>query len=139
MRVNDSTPEDDGPASFIENAKSLYRKHRPKVLAVGAAVATVALAAIAASLAEGRDSENAEDQASLSVPETTDQPRQSSIDDDRDPFLRRLPAGQHASEEAKTRYKESTGNDLPPGYTGVRPWSYLTDSSEDEPPGEAAA
>ncbi|MFF2117001.1 hypothetical protein ACFVXH_06690 [Kitasatospora sp. NPDC058184] len=137
--MNDSTPEGDEPASFVENAKSLYRKHKPKITAIGGAVCVVALAIIVTSLAEGRDSEDAEGQEQLSAPEATDQTRWSSSDYDRDPFLRRLPAGQHASEEANARYKELTGNNLPPGYTLVRRWFFPKDSSEDETPGEAAA
>ncbi|WP_307679642.1 hypothetical protein [Streptomyces sp. V4I2] len=110
--MNDSTPENDEPTTFVETSKNLFRKHKPKVLAVGGAVGSVALAVIAASLAGGRGSENTEDQESLSAPETSDQSRRSSSDHDRDPFLRRLPAGQHASDEARARYKELTGNDL---------------------------
>ncbi|MDH6436376.1 phosphatidate phosphatase PAH1 [Streptomyces sp. SAI-144] len=83
--MNDATPEDDEPNSFVENSKNLFRKHKPKVHAVGGVVGSEALAVIAASLAEGRDSENAEDQESLSAPETSDQSRRSSSDYDRDP------------------------------------------------------
>ena len=65
--MNDSTPEDDEPTTYVENSKNLFRKHTPKVLAVGGVFGSVALAVIAASLAGGRDSENAEDQESLSA------------------------------------------------------------------------
>ncbi|MFD3701163.1 hypothetical protein ACFWUZ_34440 [Streptomyces sp. NPDC058646] len=133
--MND-TPEDDESTSSVEKAKRLYRKHKPKVLAVGGVVVTVALAVIAARLAV---SLGPEDQEPLSAAETTDQSRQSSSDPDRDPFLRRLPPGHRASEEAKARYRELTGNELPPGYTVVRRWLFPKDSPEDENPGEAAA
>lgn len=141
MRVTDSTlgeptPEDGEPTSFVENAKNLIKKHKGKVLAVGGAVGSVALAVVFASLAERRD---AEDQEPPSAPETTDEPPRSSSAYDVDPFLRKLPDGQNASEEKKEKYKEETGEDLPPGKTWVDGWSCPGDSPEDEDPGEAAA
>ena len=86
------------------------------------------LAAVIASRIEGRDAERYEVEYGEppSAPEEVDQSRQSFLDPDRDPFLRRLPAGHHASEEVKTRYRELTGNELPDGYTVVRRWLYET-------------
>ncbi|MGW2058478.1 hypothetical protein ACWCOZ_31975 [Streptomyces sp. NPDC001840] len=86
---------------------------------------------------ERYDAEDLGDSEPVSGREATDEPRRSSIDPDRDPFLRRLPAGQQASEAAKARYRELTGNDLPPGYTLVRRWFYPSPGDEDS--GEAAA
>lgn len=143
MRVNDSTPgkptsEDGEPTSFAENAKNLIMKHKGKILAVGSALGSVALAAVVAGLTEGRDTQEAEDQEPVSDPETTDERRSSSAYDV-DPHLRKLPEGQNASEEKKSKYKEETGDDLPPGQTWVNGWSFPGDSPEDEDPGEAAA
>ncbi|MBQ1097322.1 hypothetical protein KBY55_14765 [Streptomyces sp. b94] len=89
--------------------------------------------------AERQDAEDIGDSDSFSDREATDGPRQSFLDPDRDLFLRRLPAGQRASEEANARYKELRGCDLPPGHTCVRPWSFLGPDDEDEDPGEVAA
>jgi hypothetical protein len=143
VRVNDSTPDEptpkDGePTSFAENAKNLIKKHKGKILAVGSALGSVALAVVIAGLAEGRDTEEAEDQEPVPDPETTDE-RRSSSPYDVDPHLRNLPEGQNASEEKKAKYKEETGDDLPPGQTWVDGWSFPGDSPEDEGPGEAAA
>ncbi|WP_345457480.1 hypothetical protein [Actinoallomurus oryzae] len=135
---SEPTPEDGEPTSFAEKTKNWYEKHKPKIRAVGGVTLVVGLAVVAY-LAERYDAEDIADSEPVSDPETTDEPRRSSLDPDRDPFLRRLPPGQHASEEARARYKELTGNDLPPGYTLVRRWFFPSDSSEDEDPGEAAA
>lgn len=143
MRVNNSTPgkpvsEDGEPTSFAEKTKHLCRKHRGKILAVGGAALVIVIVVVRQAM-EQSVAEGAEDQEPSPAPETTDQSRRSSVDPDRDPFLRRLPVGQHAGEEAKARYRELTGNEVPPGYTLVRRWLFLVDSSEDEDPGEAAA
>ncbi len=141
MCVNDSTPEDGEPTSFVEKTKNWYERHKPKIRIVGAVTLAVGLVVVAhlATRQDGEryDAEDIGDSEPVSGREATDEPRRSSLDLDRDPFLRRLPAGQQASEAAKARYKELTGNDLPPGYTLVRRWFYL--SPDDEDPGEAAA
>jgi hypothetical protein len=143
VRVSDDTPseptpEDGEPTSFAEKTKNWYEKHKPKIRAVGGVTLVVGLAVVGY-LAEKYDAEDIADSEPVSAPETTDEPRRSSLDPDRDPFLRRLPPGQYASEEARARYKELSGNDLPPGYTLVRRWFFPSDSSEDEDRGEAAA
>jgi hypothetical protein len=139
--VNDPTPEDGKPTSFAEKTKNWYERHKPKVRIVGAVTLAVGLAVVAhlATRQDGEryDAEDIGDSDLVSGSEATDEPRRSSLDPDRDPFLRRLPAGQQASEAAKARYKELTGNELPPGYTLVRRWFYL--SPDDEDPAEAAA
>ncbi|MFJ4719139.1 hypothetical protein [Streptomyces luteogriseus] len=139
--MKDSTPEDGEPTSFVEKTKDWYEKHKPKIRIVGAVTLAVGLSVVA-HLATRQDSERYDaedigDSDPVSDCDATAEPRRSSIDPDRDPFLRRLPAGQQPSEAAKARYKELTGNDLPPGYTLVRRWFYL--SPGDENPGEAAA
>ncbi|MER6221558.1 hypothetical protein ABT189_13450 [Streptomyces sp900105755] len=109
----------------------LGKKHKPKLRAAGGATLAIGggiLAAVIASRIEGRDAERYEVEywEPPSAPEEADQSRQSFLDPDRDPFLRRLPAGHHAGEETKTRYRELTGNELPDGYTVVRRWLYET-------------
>ncbi|WP_437081035.1 hypothetical protein [Streptomyces sp. enrichment culture] len=126
--MTDSTPcepalEDSKPTSFTSKAKVLYQKHREKIHAVGGVVVSAALTAAVARLVEGRDVEDADEPSSLS-PEAASEPRQSSPAPDRDPFLRRLPPGQRASDEARARYRELTGEELPDGYTVVRRWMY---------------
>ncbi|MFE3578148.1 hypothetical protein [Streptomyces vinaceus] len=144
--MNDSTPPKDAePTSFAEKTKNWYQRHKPKIrVALGVGVTLAAGLVVVAHLADKQDGERCDaedlrDSEPISGSEARDEPRHSSLDHDRDPFLRRLPAGQQASEEAKARYKERKGDDVPPGYTSVRPWRFLSDSSEDEDPGEAAA
>ncbi|MGA5124394.1 hypothetical protein ACPCAG_13945 [Streptomyces pseudogriseolus] len=126
--MTDSTPcepalEDSKPTSFTSKAKVLYQKHREKIHAVGGVVVSAALTAAVARLMEGRDAEDADEPSSL-PPEAASEPRQSSPAPDRDPFLRRLPPGQRASDAARARYRELTGEELPDGYTVVRRWMY---------------
>ncbi|MFD4767546.1 hypothetical protein [Streptomyces niveus] len=123
-------PEDCEPAPANEKPRSWYAKHKPKILVIGGAALTVSLAVVSY-LAQRQGSERYEtedlgDYEPATDDESTEQPRQSSPDPDRDPFLRRLPAGQHASEEAKARYRELTGDKIPDGYTVVRRWMYGT-------------
>jgi hypothetical protein len=132
--------EDGEPTSFAEKTRDLYERHKPKIYIAGAALAAVLLVAANRHKRQGgerNDDEDAGDWAPGSDREILDGPRRSAPDPDRDPFLRRLPAGQNASEDARERCKELTGNDLPPGYTLVRRWLFL--SPDDEDPGETAA
>ncbi|MFK0279888.1 hypothetical protein ACIQVL_05345 [Streptomyces sp. NPDC090499] len=129
--MNDSTPPEDGEPTRFAKGKNWCKKHESKFRAAGGAtlaIGGVILAAVIASRIEGRDTERyeVEDWEPPSASEEAYQSRQSFLDPDRDPFLRRLPAGQHASEEAKARYRELTGNELPDGYTVVRRWLYET-------------
>lgn len=129
--MTDSTPPEDSEPTRLTKAKNWCKKHEPKFRAAGGAtlaIGGVILAAVIASRIEGRDVERyeVEDWEPPSAPEEVDQSRQSFLDPDRDPFLRRLPVGQQASEEAKARYRELTGNELPDGYTVVRRWLYET-------------
>lgn len=146
MRVTDSTPvEDAEPTSFAEKTKNWYERHKPKIgVALGVGVALAAGLVMVAHLAEkedaeGYDAEDIEDSEPVSDREATDEPRRSAPDPYRAPFLRRLPAGQQVSEEAKARYREQMGDEVPSGYTPVRRWKFLSDSPEDEATGEAAA
>ncbi|MCW8220081.1 hypothetical protein [Streptomyces griseolus] len=136
--MNDSTPSEPTPKNgeptfFAKTAKNWYTRHRSRILAVG----SVALAVVVAGLAERRDSEDTEVPEAVSPPESLDEPRRSSSAYDVDPFLRRLPEGQNASKEKKARYKEETGNDLPPGHTSVRGWSFPGDEPEKSRQGHA--
>lgn len=67
MCVNDSTPEDGEPASFINKTKILYGKHKGKILAAGATLGGVALAAVVAAamqdVEQNATTENAESAA----------------------------------------------------------------------------
>lgn len=124
MQVNDFTPPEDGePTSFTETAKDWYEKHKPKIRAVGGVTLAVGLA-VAAHLAGRQDATDIADSEPASGREGTEQSRRSLPDPERDPFLRRLPAGQHASEEARARYRELTGKELLDGWTVVRRWLY---------------
>ncbi len=132
MRVKDYALPKDGEPTRIAMAKNWCKKHEPKLRAAGGATLAIGgaiLAAVVANRIEGRDAERYEvaDWDPLSAPEEAGgQSRQSFLAPDRDPFLRRLPAGQNASGEAKARYRELTGNELPDGYTVVRRWLYET-------------
>jgi hypothetical protein len=146
VRVNDSTPsgptsEDGEPASFAENAKNLFKKHKGKILAVGGAVGSVALAVVAARLAEGQDTERQDSEDSESSPglEDADRPKRTSpVGHEVVATLVKLVAGQQASEERRAAYKEATGEDLPADST-YRSKHRRGDFEEDETPGEAAA
>ncbi|MGW1817100.1 hypothetical protein ACWCQM_26445 [Streptomyces sp. NPDC002125] len=138
---SEPTPEGGDPTSFAEKTKDWYGRHKPKIrVALGV---TLAVGLVVVAHLHGRrdgeryDAEDIGDFEPDSDREATDEPRQSALDPDRDPFLRRLPAGQQASEAAKERYRELTGNELPSGYTLVRRWFFLNPGDED--PGEAAA
>ncbi|MEU7555959.1 hypothetical protein AB0B01_27125 [Streptomyces sp. NPDC044571] len=134
-------PEDSEPTSFAETAKNWYARHKPKIrVALGVTLAVgLVVAAHRYERQDGEwyDAEDIGDWEPVSDRVAPNEPRQSALDPDRDPFLRRLPTGQQASEAAKARYRELTGNELPPGYTLVRRWFFL--NPEDEDPGEAAA
>jgi hypothetical protein len=140
---SEPTPEDSGPTSFGEKTKNWYERHKPKIRIVGTVTLAVGLIVVTHLVTrrdgERYDAEDIGDGEPDSGREATDKTRQSVLDPDRDPFLRRLPPGQRASEAAKARYRELTGNELPPGYTVVRRWMFLDDATEDEDPGEAAA
>ncbi|MEV6479036.1 hypothetical protein [Streptomyces sp. NPDC051576] len=138
---SEPTPEGGEPTSFAEKTKGWYERHKPKIhvaLGVTLAVGLVGVAHLRRRReGERYDAEDIGDFEPNSGHEATDEPRQSALDPDCDPFLRRLPDGQQASEAAKQRYRELTGNELPPGYTLVRRWFFLNPGDED--PGEAAA
>ncbi|MGW4559932.1 hypothetical protein ACWEOV_40920 [Streptomyces sp. NPDC004365] len=138
--MNDSTPEDDEPTSFSQKTKDWYEKHKPKIRVAFGVTLAVGLGLVAVALHQRQNGEGCgmEDIGDSLEPEPTE-PRQSSLDPDRDPFLRRLPLGHRASGAARERYRELTGDELPPGYTVVRRWMYLGEASEEEEPGEAAA
>lgn len=149
VRVNDSTPtgptsEDGEPASFAENAKNLFKRHKGKVLAVGGAVGSVALAVVAARLTVGQDAEKqdtevTEDSEPSPGLEDADRPKRTSpVGHEVVATLVKLVTGQQASEERRAAYKEATGEDLPADST-YRSKHRRGDFEEDGTPGEAAA
>lgn len=135
VRVNDSTPTEDGESTSFAKAKNWCKKHEPKLRAAGAVGLAVGLIVVR-HLAERQDAETyavetyeVEEIAAsepVSVTETTGEPRQP-----RTPHVRKLREGWNASEEKKAQYKVETGDDLAPGTTWVHPL-------EDEAPGDAA-
>ncbi|MCC9706144.1 hypothetical protein E4N62_13230 [Streptomyces sp. MNU76] len=123
------TPADGEPAPSDEKLKSWYAKHKPKIRVIGGVTLVVGLAVVTYLARQGSASHEVVDIADYepaSDDEATKQPRQSFPAPDRDPFLRRLPPGQHAGEEARARYRERTGSELPDSYTVVRRWMYGT-------------
>ncbi|MCZ1007676.1 hypothetical protein [Streptomyces lydicus] len=132
--MDDSTPGEPAPANgdpapSVEKTESWYAKHKPKIRVIGDVTLIVGLAVVAYLVRQspGRyEAEDIGDYEPASDDEATDQPRQSSPNPDSDPFLRKLPADHQASEEAKARYRELTGKELPDGYTVVRRWMYGT-------------
>ncbi|MGV9417929.1 hypothetical protein ACWDO6_10370 [Streptomyces sp. NPDC003674] len=135
--VNDqANPEDGEPTSLAESAKNWYKKHKTKIVAVGAV--GLAVIGVVASLAETQDTEEVEDSEPVSALETIDEPRQPRGAYEVDDFLRKLPAGQRASKAKQEKYKEATGDDLPPGHTFVDGWSFPGDSSEVGNPDQSA-
>ncbi|WP_030298373.1 hypothetical protein [Streptomyces sp. NRRL F-5681] len=137
-----ATPEDGGPPSFAETTRNWYEKHKPKIRAVGAVglAVVIGVAVVIANLPDGEDNEVIEDSEPASALETIDEPRRSPSAYDVDGFLRKLPEGQRASEAKQARYQEEMGEELPPGYTFVDPWSFSGDSAEqDGEPDQSAA
>ncbi|WKX11835.1 hypothetical protein [Streptomyces sp. NL15-2K] len=145
--MNDSTPseptpEDGEPTSFAEAAKNLFKKHKAKIVAVGAL--GLAVVGVVASLPEGRDTErkdteDTEDSEPSPGLEDADRPKRTSpAGHEVVATLVKLAAGQQASEERRAAYKQATGEDLPADST-YRSKHRRGDFGEDETPGEAAA
>lgn len=111
--------------SFAEKAKNWHEKHKPKIqVALGATLAAVLSLVVAAHRHEGQGgeryyAEDIQDPEPVAGREATDVPRKSAPYPERNPFLRRLPANQQASDAANERCRELTGSDLPPGHTLV--------------------
>lgn len=134
VHMDDSAPGEPAPACgepapSVEKTESWYAQHKPKIRVIGGMTLVVGLAVVSYLVRQGvgrYKAEDIEDYEPAPDDRTTNQPRQSSPDPDSDPFLRRLPAGHQASEEATARYRELTGKELPDGYTVVRRWMYGT-------------
>jgi hypothetical protein len=130
--VNDSTPEDGEPTSFVEKTKNLYGKHKGKILAVGTALGGVALAvgAVVARKAMERnateDVEDAEDTGSVADPPAVDERRKSPV---------KHPVAEHTRTLADGRVVPVAGYER-----GGSPDDEEEDSGdEEEDSGEAAA
>ncbi|WP_159011454.1 MULTISPECIES: hypothetical protein [unclassified Streptomyces] len=121
------------PASFADNVKNLFKKHKGKILAVGGVVVSVALAAVAIRLAEGQDTE-----PSPGPVEAERSKRPSPVGHEVAATLVKLAPGQQASEERRAAYKEEMGEDLPAGCT-YRSKYRRGDFEGNETPGEVAA
>lgn len=123
MRVNASTPSETTPkdgdtTSFAETAKNLFRKHKPKIIAVGAV--GVAVVGVVASLTEGREAKDSKGSEPGPDPVVRRQPRSPIVLHEVAEHLMKLAAGRQASETAKAAYKDATGEDLPADHTWRR-------------------
>lgn len=124
MCVNDSTPEDGEPTSFVEKTKNLYGKHKGKILAAGTALGGVALAVVvvvARKAMEQNATEEAEDIGSVADPAAVDE-------------RRKTPVKHQVVEHTRTL---ADGRVVP--VAGYERGGSSDDEDEDEDPGEAAA
>ncbi|WP_371593461.1 hypothetical protein [Streptomyces virginiae] len=113
---NKSSPEDGEPTSFAETAKILYKKHRTKILAVGAV--SLAVVGVVASLAEGQVDGETKDFGPVPDLEVADRQKPSSPSAPFDVAASLVKLnGRRASDKAKANYKRDTGEDLPPDRT----------------------
>ncbi|MGW7579803.1 hypothetical protein ACWGKU_20455 [Kitasatospora sp. NPDC054768] len=141
-RPSEPNPEDGEPASFAEKAKNLFQKHGGTILAVGGVIGLAVLASIAvASLPPTPDAETPDIEDSEPSPGLEDagqSKRKGPAGHDVDATVVKLPAGQNASEERRSAYKEEKGEDLPEGHT-YRSKHRRGDQEENGGLGEAAA
>ena len=119
----DPLPVDGEPASLAEKAKEQYERHKPKIraavtLAVGLGM-VVAAHRLEWQGGKRRVAEDAGSSEPASDREAAAKPGRSAPYPVRDPFVRKLPAGQQASRAAMESYRELEGSDLPAGYTLV--------------------
>ncbi|MGW3509553.1 hypothetical protein [Streptomyces sp. NPDC000994] len=122
--MNDSTPEDGEPTSFVEKTKNLYGKHKGKILAAGTALGGVALAVVvvvARKAMEQNATEEAEDIGSVADPAAVDE-------------RRKTPVKHQVVEHTRTL---ADGRVVP--VAGYERGGSSDDEDEDEDPGEAAA
>jgi hypothetical protein len=116
------TPSEDGrPTSFTETAKNLFKKHKTKILAVGAV--GLAVVGALASLAEGQDAEDAKDFEQFPEPPAAEGPKRAA------PELHPVKASlvnigdRRASARAQENYRRDVGGELPPRKTYRPPHS----------------
>ncbi|WP_123954028.1 hypothetical protein [Streptomyces nigra] len=125
--MNDSTPENDEPTSFVEKTKYLYGKHKGKILAAGTALGGMALAvAVVVSKTAmeqnaSDDGEDAEDSGSVAESASADERRNGPVRHSVVGHKRTLADGRIIS---VAPYERGGSSD---------------DEDEDESPGEAAA
>ncbi|MGY1395854.1 hypothetical protein ACW69H_00415 [Streptomyces sp. SS10] len=83
--MNDSTPQNDEPTSFVEKTKYLYGKHKGKIFAAGTALGGMALAvAVVVSRTAmeqnpSEDAEDAEDSESVAESAAADERRNGPV------------------------------------------------------------
>ena len=119
----DPLPTDGEPASLAEKAKERYKRHKPKIRAVVTLAVGLSLVVAAHRLewqgSKRRVVEDAGSSEPVSDREAADKSGRSAPYPVRDPFVRKLPAGQQASSTAMESYREREGSDLPAGLTWV--------------------
>ncbi|MFE2140358.1 hypothetical protein ACFXA3_01110 [Streptomyces sp. NPDC059456] len=77
--MNDSTPEDGEPTSFVEKTKNLYGKHKGKFLAAGTALGGMALAVVVVVARKAMEQNAAEDTGSVADPAAVDERRKTPV------------------------------------------------------------
>ncbi|MCX4546996.1 hypothetical protein [Streptomyces sp. NBC_01565] len=122
--MNDSTPEDGEPTSFVEKTKNLYGKHRGKILAAGTALGGMALAVVVVAARKAMEQNAIED-----VEDTGSVPDPAAADERRRTRVRHLVVG-HTRTLADGRVVPVAGYER---------GGSSDDEDEDEDPGEAAA
>ncbi|MFI1035926.1 hypothetical protein [Streptomyces sp. NPDC020951] len=122
--MNDSTPEDGEPTSFVERTKNLCGKHKGKILAAGTALGGVALAVVfvvARQAMEQNATEDSEDTGSVADSAAVDERRKTPV---------KHPVVGHTRTLADGRVVPVAGYER---------GGSLDDDDEDEDPDEAAA
>jgi hypothetical protein len=118
----DPLPADGEPFSLAEKVKERYERHKPKIYAAAVTLGlglVVAVHYLERQDAEGRAAEDAVGSEPVSHLVVADKPGRSATYPAREPFTRKLPAGQQASITARESYRERESSDLPPGLTWV--------------------
>ncbi|MFF1961770.1 hypothetical protein ACFVWX_32970 [Streptomyces sp. NPDC058220] len=134
--LSEPTPEDGEATSFAETTKNLFKKHKPKILAVGAV--GLAVIGVVASLAEGQDAKDTKGSEPVPDPVAGRQLRRPPVLHEVAEHLVKLAVGRQASEAAKAAYKDATGEHLPADHTWRRR-SSRGGSSEARTPVQASA
>ncbi|MFJ9411829.1 hypothetical protein [Streptomyces sp. NPDC101393] len=115
---SEPTPEDGAPTSFAKAAKNLLKKHKTKILAVGAM--SLAVVGVVASLAEEQDAEDlkdTEDFEQFPEPPAAEVPKRAASGPH--PVKASLVdiGDRRASARAQENYRRDVGGELPPRKT----------------------